>query len=182
MKKVLIVCCLAALLSGAVSAQSIKVGIGFSAGMDVPIGQEDQKSGSIFGFKARLKLLPAIAVEPNLYFTKYGQPTPEGIPDYDLPGSKITAYGVDVTLGSRIGGAGVKPYGVLGAGRYSVKRDEADQEISKVGWSAGLGVEIGVTSAVGLDVRGKLVVIPWDGGDSKKSAVLTGGITYYLGN
>jgi hypothetical protein len=51
-----------------------------------------------------------------------------------------------------------------------------------VGWSAGLGVEVGITSVVGLDVRGKLVVIPWDGGDSKKSAVLTGGITYYLGN
>jgi len=180
-KKVLIACCLAALLAGAVSAQGIKIGIGFAAGMDVPIGQEDQKSGSIFGFKARLKLLPAIAVEPNLTFTKYGEPSPAGIPDYDLPGSKITAYGIDVTLGSKIGGPGVKPYGILGAGHYTVKRDEADQKLSKLGWSAGLGVELGITAVVGLDVRGKLVVIPFEGGDSKKSAAVTGGITYYLG-
>lgn len=182
MKKLLMACLLAALVASAAGAQSIKIGIGFSAGLDVPIGQDDQKSGSIFGFKARLKVLPAIAVEPNLFFTKYGQPSPEGIPDYDLPGSKITAYGVDLTLGSKIGGPGVKPYGLLGVGSYTVKRDEADQKFTKLGWSAGLGVEVGVTSLIGLDVRGKLVVIPYEGGDSKKSAVVTGGITYYLGN
>ena len=182
MRRLLAACCLAAVLGGTAQAQSIKVGIGFSAGMDVPIGQEDQKSGSLFGFKARIKLLPAIALEPNLFFTKYGQPSPKEIPDYDLPGSKITAYGVDATLGANVGGTGIKPYGILGVGYYTVKREEADQKFSEIGWSAGLGLEVGITSVVGLDFRGKLVIIPVDGGDSKKAASLTGGLNYYFGN
>lgn len=164
------------------SSQNIKFGIGFAAGMNTPIVQQDQKSGSIFGFKIRAKLLPAIVLEPNLYFAKYGKPTVKDYPDYDLEGSKVTSYGIDAALGAPIGGTGLKFYGVGGVGYYNTKRVQTGQDDTRFGWSAGLGFEIGFTSVIALDLRGKAVVIPGEGGGSKKSASVTGGLNYYFGN
>jgi opacity protein-like surface antigen len=172
------------LLSQTALASGISLGVGVVGGLDFPVGQDDQKQGSIFGFRGLVKVIPAIAVEPNLYFTKYGDPEFEDFSD-GIEGSKITAYGIDARLGAPVGGVGVKPYGVFGAGFYGVKTKTADDitiyDETDFGWSAGFGVEFGVTAPVGLDVRGKLVVIPTEGGGSKKSASVTGGVNYYFG-
>lgn len=166
----------------ALSAQStIKFGVGANAGLRIPIVQEDQGNGSVFGFKGRLKLLPMLAVEPNISFGKFGEgDVIDGI--QPLEGSKVTSYGVDVTLGSGFGGPGFKPYGLLGAAFYNVKRDIASQDVTDLGYAAGLGFEIGVTPVVAVDLRAKLHIVPIDGGGSKKSATLTGGLNYYFGN
>lgn len=181
-RKVLVATGLLLALSAATQAQDIKFGIGFSAGMNIPIVQQDQKSGSIFGFKVRAKLIPAIILEPNIYFAKYGKPTINDIPGYDLEGSKVTSYGLDLALGAPIGGTGLKFFGLAGLGYYNTKRDQTDQDDTRFGWSAGLGFEIGFTQVIALDLRGKAVVIPAEGGGSKKSASVTGGLNYYFGN
>jgi hypothetical protein len=42
-------------------------------------------------------------------------------------------------------------------------------------------MEFGVAPSLGIDVRGKLDVINSEGGGSKKSAAVLGGINYYFG-
>ena len=181
MSKGLNVLLLVALLSQPALAGGLTFGIGVSGGYDYPIGQDDQKRGTIFGFRGRLKAIPTVTLEPNIYFTKYGDPEHDEIL-LDIEGSKITAYGVDATLGAFFGGVGVKPYGLFGVGFYNVKRDQTLQDETNFGLSAGFGVELGFNSAIAIDVRGKLVIVPTDGGGSKKSASVTGGLNYYFGN
>ena len=165
-------------------AVGAKLGIGAAAGFDIPILQDDQSRGFAYGIKARLDVIPLLTLEPNLFFTKYGDPELAG-DDFggitsDLKGSKVTAYGIDALLGAGFAAPGLRPYFVAGAGFYNYKRDQTGQNDTDLGFSAGAGLELGFAVPIALDVRGKLVVIPIEGG-SKKSAVITGGLIYYLG-
>ncbi len=165
------------ILLAASSASAAHFGVGVNAGMNIPVVQDDQGNGSTFGLKAKLALIPGIALEPNINFAKFGDAK------FDFGtrvGSKVNSYGVDACLGSGIGGIGFRFYGLIGAGYYTLKRDN-DDEIKKMGWSAGLGFEIGFAQAVGVEVRGKLNVIPTGGGGSRKAAAVTGGLNYYFG-
>jgi len=158
-------------------ANAAQFGVGVCGGMNIPVIQQDQGSGTIFGLKAKLNLLPGVSVEPNLNFAKFG----DAKKDYGTrKGSKITSYGVDAILGAGLPGVGVKMYGLVGGGIYSTKRDN-DPDATKMGWAAGLGLEVGFTSKIAVDIRGKLNVIGSEGGGTKKSAALAGGVNYYFG-
>ncbi len=173
MKKLLMLLFLAAF----VPTQAAQFGVGVNGGVNIPIIQEDQGSGTIFGLKAKLNLLPGISVEPNLNFAKFG----DAVKDFGTrKGSKITSYGVDAILGAGLPGVGVKLYGLIGGGIYSTKRD-LDANTTKVGWATGLGLEIGFTEKIAVDIRGKLNVISSEGSSTKKSAAVTGGVNYYFG-
>ncbi|MCX6829549.1 MAG: outer membrane beta-barrel protein [candidate division Zixibacteria bacterium] len=168
------------LLMMAISASvgAAHFGVGGYGGVNIPIIQEDQSSGTVYGLKAKLSLLPGIALEPNINFAKFGDA------EYSFgvrKGSKVTSYGVDAILGSAgLGAIGFRMYGILGGGIYKIKRDN-DDDISKMGWTTGLGFEIGLAPSFGLDFRGKLNIVTTDGGGSKKSAAVTGGLNYYFG-
>ncbi|SYZ72819.1 exported hypothetical protein [Candidatus Zixiibacteriota bacterium] len=162
---------------GVSSASAARLGLGAYGGMNIPIVQEDQSSGTTFGLKAKLGLLPGIALEPNINFAKFGDATFEF---GTRTGSKVNSYGVDACLGSGLGTIGFKMYGLLGFGYYTVTRDY-DEDIKKIGWTTGLGFEIGFTESFGVEIRGKLNVIDSGGGGSKKAAAVTGGLNYYLG-
>ncbi len=181
MRKGLRVLLLVILLSQPALASGITFGIGVAGGLEYPIAQDDQAKGTVFGLRGRLKAIPAVTLEPSIYFTKFGDPKSDVVL-LDIEGSKTTAYGLDAILGASFGTVGIKPYGVFGAGFYKVKREQTLQDETNFGWSAGFGIELGFISAVAADVRGKLVVIPTDGGGSKKSASVTGGLNYYFGN
>jgi len=161
-------------------AGMIGLGAGVSGGLEFPIAQQDQKQGSVFGFKARIKLLPIIVIEPGLNFTRYGNPEFDDFTS-DLEGAKVTAYCLDAVLGGSFGGVGVKPYGLFGIGYYATSLDQVGTENKNTGWSTGFGVEIGVASKVGLDFRGHVAVISTDGGGTKKSGAVTAGINFYFG-
>ncbi len=168
----------------AASAGEISLGVGVSGGMDFPLAQFDQSSGPVYGFRGRVGVTSAVVLEPNLYLTKYGDPPEHDdfVPDID--GNEVTGYGIDAALGASAGGTGIKPYGLLGIGGYKVTQSAGDLTISDntdFGWSAGFGVEFGVAPQVGLDLRGKVVVISTEGSGSKKSGIVTGGIHYYFG-
>jgi len=180
-KKTLIWVILILLTVPAIQAGSVKWGVGASGGIEFPIVQQDQKQGTVFGFKAKLGLIPALAIEPNLYFIKFGDPELEDLVESDLEGAKLNAYGIDAILGSGFGGAGIKPYGLLGIGSYKFKHDQSGVESTNFGWSVGFGIEIGVTPKVGLDFRGRTIVVSTEGGGSRKSAAVTGGINFYPG-
>ncbi len=171
------------LLPTLLSAQQPGISVGFLAGLDFPILQEDQAQGTVFGFKADWNALKLITVEPNINFTKFGDPEYTDYPTLldGFEGSKVTSYGVNALLGGSGGKSGVYPYFFAGFGFYKYKRDLTDQDQSDLGYNGGLGLEIGLPSGLSIDVRGKLNVIPMDAGGSKKSASLAAGVNYYFG-
>lgn len=167
------------LIGAALSAQTPKIGIGGFAGLSIPVAQDDQASGSEFGFRARVKLA-FVTVEPNFTIAKWGQADPpSGVTD--MPdGSKVTSFGVDALLGGAPGVPGLKPFFVLGAASYKVKNDDTQFDQSRLGFSAGLGFLFGFSPKFDLDVRGKGVVVPMDGGGSKKAISVTAGVAVNL--
>ena len=169
--RVLVVMLALLLVGAALSAQTPKTGIGGFAGLSIPVAQDDQGSGTEFGFRGRLKL-SFVTVEPNFTIAQWG----EGDATAGVDGHKVTSFGVDALLGGAPGVPGFKPFFVIGAASYKVKNDVTQFDESALGLSAGLGFLIGVSPKFDLDVRGKGVVIPMDGGGSKKAVSITAGV------
>jgi Outer membrane protein beta-barrel domain len=166
------------------SSLSAGVGVGAFGGLAIPIAQDDQDKGKVFGLKARLKAIPLFAIEPYLSFAKYGDKVIEGLVGGEFKGSKVNSYGVDALLGAPMGGPGLKPYVILGAGFFSTKADETNtvvEDKTRLGLSGGLGFDIGFGPTFSVDARGKLNVISQEEGGSKKSATITVGATLFLG-
>jgi opacity protein-like surface antigen len=165
------------LIFSAISGYAAQFGVGISGGVNIPIIQEDQGFGTIFGLKGKLNLLPGVSVEPNINFAKFG----DAKLDFgSREGSRVTSYGIDAILGSGLPGVGVKMYGLIGAGVYSTTRDY-DEDMTKMGWGTGLGLEVGLSRKIGVDIRGKLNVISSQDSSTKKSAAVMGGVNYYFG-
>lgn len=185
MNKLLLFSALFFLLPVLAYTQGVSFGVGVSGGFNMPIVQDDQGSGSTFGFKGIIKALPFVTLEPNVAFSKYGDPELdlEGITS-DLEGSKMTSYGVDAVLGQPFGIPGFSPYALVGFGFYKSERDQVgdfEDEDTHFGWTTGLGVSYGFGHNMAFDIRGKFNLIPVDGGSSKKSIFIVGGLNYYFG-
>lgn len=166
--------------SPAMSQVAPKFGVGGYGGVSIPVLQDDQGNGSSLGFKIRYRLASVLVVEPNLNFDTWGSPDPvEGI-DLGIDGSKVTSYGVDLVLGNAPGSMGISPYFVGGVASYKIENDDTNYDESNVGWSAGLGLGIGLTPKFGLDFRGKFLVAPQDQG-SKKGLSIVGGLNVNFG-
>ncbi len=154
------------------------VGFGVSGGALVPVSQEDQSTGSIFGIKIRANLPGPLVAEPNIRFGSFGNADITGIGSRD--GASINSYGVDITLGNALAKVGLKPYFLLGGGVYNTKRDD-DETTNKSGWSFGAGAALGIREDLDIDFRGRLNIVSWEGSSSKKSFEVTVGATYYVG-
>ena len=184
LKIAFMVACLMVLIAGMAAAQAPKIGVGASGGINVPVLQDDQKAGSIFEFRGRFQALPFLALEPKLSFSSYGSPDTFEDVVWDVDGSKLVAYGVDGILGSGGGVPGIHPFFVGGIGMYSISNDQTEaflESQTKFGWSAGVGLGIGIAPQMEIDVRSKLHVIMYEGSSSKKSLAIVGGLNYYFG-
>lgn len=182
MKQFIVVSALVLLIAAppALAQEGPKLGVGAWAGMSIPVIQDDQESGMVFGFMGRFKVLPFLVVEPGMSFTKWGAPDAiEGI-DFGIDGSKLTSIGVNATLGGAPGVPGVKPFFVAGVASYKVKNDDTGYDNSKLGWNAGMGLGFGLSPSFDLDFRGLLIVAPQENG-SKKAISITGGLNFNFG-
>lgn len=182
MRKLLVVSGLVLLLAvpSALAQDGPKLAVGAWGGLSIPVVQDDQESGMVFGFMGRFRALPFLVVEPGVSFTKWGAPDQiEGI-DFGIDGSKLTSIGVSATLGGIPGEMGVKPFLVAGIASYKVKNDDTGYDESNLGWSAGGGVAIGLTPSFALDFRGLAIVAPQENG-SKKALAVTGGLNFSFG-
>ncbi len=153
-------------------------GVGVFGGVLYPIVQEDQASGYLAGVRVRINLSGPLALEPNLTIGGYGDAEIVGVGK--RAGSSIKHYGVDLILGGGLAAIGPKPYLLLGGAVYNTKRD-GDETTNKSGWSLGLGVALGLTSYIDVDVRGRANIVSSEGSASKKSVEVTAGVTYYFG-
>lgn len=179
MRKIAMVAVLAFVLAAPATAQLPKLGVGAFGGLSLPIAQADQKQGTEFGLRARLSLMSFLSGEAQLAFTKWGKPDPvSGFP-LGISGSKVTAFGVNALVGAGTG-VGIKSYLVAGLGSYKIKNDYTHYEVTRMGYSGGLGLGIGVIPKFGIDIRGELVVIPLEGGGSKKAVTATVGLMMSL--
>lgn len=179
MKKIILLLILLTLLAPLTQAQGLKLSAGAFGGLNLPVVQDDQKTGSVFGLRAGLRVMPILTVEPNVTFGKWGSPNEiEGV-KWEIDGSKINSYGIDAIIGNLHGIKGFKPFGFVGAGIYNVKNDDTEYDESKLGFSGGFGFAIGLSPTLDIDVAGRLVVAPQEEG-SKKALFFTSGLNFYF--
>ncbi|MEZ5360221.1 MAG: outer membrane beta-barrel protein [Candidatus Zixiibacteriota bacterium] len=161
-------------------AEAPKFGVGGFGGINIPIVQDDQKSGTVFGLKGRLVVTSFLVAEPHVSFGKWGDPDPIDGVNLEIAGSKITSFGIDATLGGMPGKKGLKPFAFVGFASYKVKNDDTAYDESKLGIAGGFGFLIGVSPLLDIDIRGKAVIAPQEEG-SKKAVWILGGLNYYFG-
>lgn len=184
MSKTLLSVAFTLLLVSSIQAEGLTFGAGASAGLNIPIAQDDQGNGSAFSIRGILRPMPMLGFEAALHIAQFGDPEMDlsGITN-DLDGSDVTAYTADVILG---GGPGKKiaPYLFAGIGLFDQSRDQTemfDEEDSEFGWTGGLGLGIGLTPAFSIDIRGRVNIVPVEENSSRKSVFAVGGLNYYFG-
>ena len=174
MKKLFVMVIVAtALLSGAARAASI--GGGFFAGVAVPVVQEDQDNGSVWGLRAPVKLVPLLAVEPYFSSATLGDKTVTvGGFSATREGSDVTSFGVNAML--TMGGP-VRFYPFVGLGTAKYKR--TGQNESFTAYNLGLGLGFGLIPKVDLDLRGEFQAAANEG-VSRKVVNITLGASYNI--
>lgn len=174
------------------SGYAFRFSVGGFGGLNLPVAQEDSKSGTVFGAKARIPLISSIAIEPNLLFAKNGDAeyAVEGGWNTTMTheGGKYTSFGVDLVFGSIMGYKGFGAYGILGLSSSKFEK-KGIPDLTKGTYWLGLGFEYGFTDQISLDIRGKAFIFPYkddtnpnssDKG-SRKNGLVTVGLNYYFG-
>lgn len=181
MNRVLRNLCLAALLLGTlpVQASALGIGVGAFAGTSIPIIQDDNGSGSQFGIRLPVSVVPMLTVEP--YFAS----SSGGDKDQELGGVTYTRSGIDVTsFGANLlltfgGGFQFAPY--VGVGSNKLERDGLDA--TETGYTFGLGLRFGLPLAkIALHARGGMNAVLEEGSSetSRKWVDATLGVSYDL--
>jgi opacity protein-like surface antigen len=157
-----------------------KFSIGAFGGLNIPLAQDDAKSGALFGAKGRILLLPYLGIEPNFSFAKYGGKDIE-VRDTSFTGEggDITSFGADLLLGSMSAMGKMKIYGLVGINSNTYKREKIPDE-SGLGLAFGTGVEFFPTEMVSLEFRAKYHPIKLGEG-GRVHLELSGGVNYYFG-
>lgn len=180
MRKSLLLLSIAFFLLPIASASAVDISAGAFMGLNLPLGMEDVASGQIYGFKARLAVMPWLGIEPNLTFSGYGDGEAEVYDEIQKrDGGDITSFGVDAALGSIQGTPGLSFHGIVGLGSSSWSREGVD-DVSEMSWYVGFGTEYILPSSISIEVRAKAQVIPFEDG-SYKNGCITAGLNYYFG-
>jgi len=179
MKRVLVIVGFVLLLAVSASAQAPKLGVGAFGGLSMPVLQDDQSQGTMFGARGRFALTPGIVLEPFFASAAWGDP--DAVDGVELvSGSKVTAFGLNAALGISPGKPGLKPFFLAGVGSFKVKNDDTGYDESAFGFQGGLGFAFGLAPQFDLDIRGVGMIAPQESG-SKKSLNILAGLTFYFG-
>jgi hypothetical protein len=173
------------------AAQAFRFSLGAFGGMNLPVAQEDTKSGTVMGLKARIPLSTFFAVEPNYTSLKNGdgEVKVERLGDITMTrdGGKFTTFGVDVVFGGVSGYKGFNAYGILGVASAKFAK-KGLPDLTKGSLWLGVGFEFGLTDYLSVDFRGKALIFPYKDdsykdGDaaSRKNGIITVGLNYYFG-
>jgi hypothetical protein len=159
---------------------------GIYGGLNAPIVQEDAKAGTGFGARVKFAPTPLLGVAAFFESRSYGDPERtifEGQPieqTVTSDGGKVTVFGIEGLIGSVGGGPGPHFYWMIGLGNYKWTRD-GYEDLSKVGFHVGPGLEIGFPVGIGVEAKAKFEVVPTGGGGSRKNGLLFVGANYHFG-
>jgi opacity protein-like surface antigen len=151
MKRIALLAVFALLLStGAALAGT--VGAGAYGGVNIPIVQDDNGQGSIFGVRVPVKLVSLLTVEPYFGSSQGGkaEATIGGI-NYTRDGFDATSFGANalLTFGGRF-----QFYPFAGIGTSTLKRDGSD-DLKMTGFNFGLGLGFSPMQKLTVHVRGE---------------------------
>jgi len=120
MSKLLVVV-LVALALTASGARAGSIGVGVYGGPSVPVLQDDQDNGTLYGIRAPVKLIPLFTAEPFYSKSSLGDKTFDLAPGVSVTreGSDVTTYGVNAML--TLGGP-IAFYPYVGIGEAKFKR------------------------------------------------------------
>lgn len=174
MKGILALALVAALLT-AVPANAGNIGVGAFGGWSVPVVQEDQGNGSVYGIRAPLSFTPLLTVEPYWSSSALGDKTVStGGIDFTRQGSDVTTWGANVTF-SMGGPMRFFPYAGIGSVHY----ERTGQDETYTSYQFGLGLGFTPAPKVSLDVRAELQMAAKDQ-VSRKLGNFTVGASYAL--
>ena len=166
---------LAVLALGAGTANAASVSIGAFGGASIPIVQDDQGNGSLFGLRAPVQLVPLLRVEPFWSTSALGDKTVDvGGFSVTRTGSDVTTFGLNAMLS--LGGP-VSFYPFVGLG--TVKFDRPGQDESYTSYHMGLGLGLSPIPKVSVDLRAELQAAAKDGA-SRKMGNITLGASYAI--
>ena len=164
-----------AMLLGASLAHAGNVGVGAFGGWSVPVVQEDQGNGSIYGFRFPLTFTPLVAVEPYFSSSALGDKTvSSGGFEYTREGSDVTTWGANVTFSM---GGPMRFFPYAGIGTVNYQRTGQDENYTS--YQFGLGLGFTPAPKVSLDVRAELQMAAKDQ-VSRKTGNFTVGASYAL--
>ena len=174
MKRVIVMVLVATALCSS-AARAASIGFGFFAGASVPVVQEDQDNGSLWGLRAPVKLVPLLTVEPYFSSAALGDKT-QSVGGFSVTreGSDVTSFGLNAML--TMGGP-VRFYPFAGIG--SAKYERTGQDESFTAWNLGMGLGIGIIPKLDLDLRGEFQAAS-DGDVSRKVVNLSLGASYSI--
>jgi hypothetical protein len=163
------------LLLAAGSASAGSIGVGLYGGTAIPVLQDDNGGGAVFGARVPVALIPLITVEPwyaSLSGGDKDQDLEDGLGTVTYEGIDVTGFGANVLL--TFGGK-FQLYPFAGIGSYNLKRTALDQ--SRTGYNFGLGLGLSPLPKLSLHLRGEMIAAV-DGETSRKWATVTAGVTY----
>lgn len=167
---------LALLVTGlATTAHAASIEVAPYGGLSIPVVQDDQDQGTIYGLRVPVKLMPMLTVEPYYAQGALGDKTLEvGGLSYTREGYDETGYGLNVLLAM---GGPVSFYPFAGIGTTKLERSGEDR--SWMTYNGGFGVGISPIPKLSVHVRGELQLAV-DGEVSRKFANVTAGVSYAL--
>lgn len=176
MKRKILVSLLALALAPGL-ARAVTIGGAVFGGSSIPLVQDDNGQGSMYGIRVPVNFVPLIAVEP--FWAK----TTGGSKDYSAAGVSYTRDGIDMTsYGANVlftFGAGVKLFPFVGLSSNHMTRAGLDQ--TETGYDGGIGLGFKLPLAgLGADVRGAVNVVTDPGASdaSRKWGEITVGVSY----
>lgn len=154
------------------------VGLSVFGGMSIPIVQDDNGNGPLFGLRAPVGLMSHLNIEP--FFTS----TRNGDAKQDIGGVSYTRSGFDIsTFGASLVfpfGEHTKYYPLVGFSTNALSRTGSSDQ-AMTGWNFGFGVGFSPKPKFVVDLRGEGVVIA-DGSLGRTFANVTLGVTYQVFN
>ena len=165
-----------ACLLGAGVCHAGMVGIGGFGGVNIPIVQDDNGQGTVFGVRVPVKLVPLLTAEPYFGASQGGEASQDiGGTTYKRDGFDATSFGLNamITFGSRVQ---FYPYG--GIGTSTLTRD-GSEDLSMTGFNFGLGLGFSPVEKVMVHLRGEGTTLSKDD-KGRIFANVTLGVAYDL--
>jgi len=171
--------CVLVLALTAGPASAVTIGGGAFGGLSIPIVQDDNGQGSVYGIRAPVGIVPLITVEPYASWTTGGDKDQTvGTLNLTRSGIDLSSYGINALFTF---GTGFQLFPFVGIGSTSSERDGLDQTSIQYNFGLGIGFSPFAIPLM-IDVRGEYAsVTDEDNSDTARNwANVTLGATYKL--